>query len=96
MGAIIERQANGHLPAMENHLTAWATLESSDLGLILQALKPANDALVEVGGQVLGKMQEIYAQGADNLKGVINSYADAERRTHEILQRLGGLFWWLF
>ncbi|MDO5094757.1 MAG: hypothetical protein Q4D79_15310 [Propionibacteriaceae bacterium] len=83
---VLDRQANTHLPAMKDHLTTWATLEAGDLGLILQALKPANDALVDGGEQVLEAVKQIYTEGAENLGGVINSYADAEQQAYETLQ----------
>lgn len=83
---VLDRQANTHLPAMKDHLTTWATLEAGDLGLILQALKPANDALVDGGKQVLEAVKQIYTESAENLGGVINSYADAEQQAYETLQ----------
>lgn len=83
---VLDRQANTHLPAMKDHLTTWAMLEAGDLGLILQALKPANDALVDGGEQVLEAVKQIYTEGAENLGGVINSYADAEQQAYETLQ----------
>lgn len=85
---VLDRQANEHLPAMKDHLNTWAKLEAGDLGLILQALKPVNDALVDVGDKVLDTVQQIYAQGATNLDGVINTYLDADKQAHELLQEL--------
>ena len=85
---VLDRQANDHLPAMKDHLGTWARLETSDLGMIRQVFNPANDVLVDVGDTVLETVQKIYAQGANSLGEVINTYLDADKQAHELLQGL--------
>lgn len=86
--SVLERQANEHLPALKNHFDTWAKLESSDLGLVLQVFSPANGAVVAVGDQVLDAVQKVYAQGAASLNNVIETYADADLKAHELLESL--------
>jgi hypothetical protein len=83
--AVIARQADDHFPAMKKHLDTWATLNEGDLGLILQVLKPVNDALVQGGGMVLDTVKGIYSQGAANLQSSIDIYAETDLQVHELL-----------
>lgn len=71
---LMERQADGHLPAMRGMISSWGTLSDSDLGLILQRLKPINDAIVLEGDKILGKIEEVYSLGSSNMKATLEAH----------------------
>jgi len=83
--AVLTRQADDHLPAMKNYLDKWATLTEDDLGLILQFLKPVNDALVQGGDMVLDTVKGVYSKGAENLGSSIDLYAETDLQAHALL-----------
>ena len=85
---LMERQADGHLPAMRGMISSWGTLSDSDLGLILQRLKPINDAIVHEGDKVLGKIEEVYSLGSSNMKATLEAYLRADEAAYCEVQKV--------
>jgi hypothetical protein len=84
----MERQADGHLPAMRGTISSWGTLSDSDLGLILQRLKPINDAIVLEGDKILGKIEEVYSLGSSNMKATLEAYLKADEAAYCEIQKV--------
>ena len=85
---LMERQADGHLSAMRGMISSWGTLSDSDLGLILQRLKPINDAIVHEGDKVLGKIEEVYSLGSSNMKATLEAYLRADEAAYCEVQKV--------
>lgn len=90
---VLRRQGD-HATAIGNHLTQYASLAASELGLILQLLAPINDAIVDGGLKTTDFSSKLFVAGADKMAASRELYEQAERRAYEaaaaVQAQLGG------
>ena len=63
---VLRRQGD-HATAIGDHLTQYASLAASELGLILQLLAPINDAIVDDGLKTTDFSSKLFVAGADKM-----------------------------
>ncbi|KQO95842.1 hypothetical protein [Leifsonia sp. Leaf264] len=90
---VVERQGAVHAAGMVRYVRAECEIAPFDLGLLLVALYPLNQVVVEVGAQVFTGLEALTDAVARTLTATMDEYADADRAAAEavaaLMQALG-------
>ncbi|MEE9964783.1 MAG: hypothetical protein K4304_06775 [Propionicimonas sp.] len=83
LAAQVMTRQQGHAQAVSTHLQTYAQLSAQDMGMVLQIFQPINQALVDVGCQIMSYSGQGFELGADKMNQSIQAYVDADRKTYE-------------
>ncbi|PHP51790.1 hypothetical protein BW737_014415 [Actinomyces ruminis] len=84
----MSRQGTEHLSTMEQFIEQWARVDSADLGTLLKALKPLNDAVVELGKLTVRQLGEAHEWTGKKLDATLDTYVETDRQVYEEAARI--------
>ncbi len=85
---VLQRQSDCHLCNLAAYIDQNARIAAFDLGLLLSALYPINEVLVDGSARIVRLAGGIYDSAAHRLASNIEQYADADQEVYRLLQRV--------
>lgn len=85
---VLDRQASQHLTKMEQYISDNCVLSAVDLGLILAALSPINQAIVLLGCKVVNVTEQVFELASERMTKTIDTYVEADQEVYETLNSL--------